>query len=96
MTTGIEVVVTPLVVNVEVADPDKVGEAGATPVSASLDEDGDLDFLMSDGRHVVVDLPPLSSVNPNYIQDTQPNSNDPYVWWQTNNGQLVTLWVNIP
>jgi hypothetical protein len=55
MTTGIEVAVTPLVVNIEVADPSKVGEAGATPVSAEINNDNKLDFLMSDGRHIVVD-----------------------------------------
>jgi len=64
MTDSIEIVVTPqevdltitpIQVNVEVADPSKVGEAGATPVSAEINNDNKLDFLMSDGRHVVVD-----------------------------------------
>ena len=55
MADGIEVVVTPVEVNVEVADPDKVGEAGATPVSVVMEDNGNLDFLMSDGRHVIAE-----------------------------------------
>lgn len=55
MADGIEVVVTPVEVNVEVADPDKVGEAGATPVSVVMEDNGNLDFLMSDGRHIIAE-----------------------------------------
>jgi hypothetical protein len=55
MTDGIEIVVTPLQVNVEVADPSKTGESGATPISAEINNDNKLDFLMSDGRHIIVD-----------------------------------------
>lgn len=50
--------VTPVQVNVEVADPDKVGEAGATIVSVTT-EDDELIMLMSDGRELTapVSLP---------------------------------------
>ena len=89
----IAVSVSPQTISVEVADPSKIGPTGATVVSAEYDVNGDLDFLLSDGRHVVADLPEMI---PTYIQDTQPASNAAYVWWETNNGNLVTLWVNIP
>jgi len=89
----IDVTVASSTISVEVADPSKVGPAGATIVSAEYDQNGDIDFLTSDNRHIVVDLPEMI---PTYIQDTQPVSDAEYVWWETDNGNLVTLWVNIP
>lgn len=51
----VDVTVSPQTVSVEIADPSKVGPTGATIVSAEINNDSVLDFLMSDGRHVVVD-----------------------------------------
>lgn len=50
----IEIVVTPEVVEVEVADPDKVGPSGATIVSADVNVADRLELNMTDGRTIEV------------------------------------------
>ena len=55
MTCEVEITIAPQTVTVEIADPNKVGVAGATIVSAEINDDSVLDFLMSDGRHILVD-----------------------------------------
>lgn len=50
----VDIVIEPEVINVTVADPDTVGPAGATIVSAEVNNSDKLEFSMTDGRTIEV------------------------------------------